>query len=366
MAEQQTASHMVAEAQAALDDMAVLRSDRFRLEREGDWSRLDSIITMLEKGRRSRISDEDSLALPTLYRKTVSALSIARESSLDAGLIGYLEALTSRAYYQVYGPRTGFAAWFVGFFGGGWSRAVRAIWLDLLIIILVMIAGGVVGYILVDQNTDWYYSLVDAQMASGRVPGADPELLKQSLGGGSGDDGLSVFAAFLFSNNAQVAILAFALGFALGIPSILLVVHNLALLGAMLWVFVDAGLGAEFVGWLSIHGTTEILAIALAGAAGLHIGRSIAFPGKQSHMAALRSAGLTSAIVMTGVVLMLVLAGLLEGYARQLITQTPIRYAIGYTLLALWAGYFAFAGRRKEALMVQAEQGHELGNDDGR
>ena len=41
---------------------ASLRSDRFRLEREGDWKRLESIVVCLEKNRPRRISDDDLLA----------------------------------------------------------------------------------------------------------------------------------------------------------------------------------------------------------------------------------------------------------------------------------------------------------------
>jgi hypothetical protein len=58
---------------------------------------------------------------------------------------------------------------------------------------------------------------------------------------------------------------------------------------------------------------------------------------------------------MTGVVLMLVVAALLEGFARQLVDQTPGRFAIGGFMLLLWCSYFfAFRGnagprRRKVA-----------------
>ena len=38
-------------------EAASLRSDRFRLEREGDWRRLDGIVTALEKNRLRRVSD---------------------------------------------------------------------------------------------------------------------------------------------------------------------------------------------------------------------------------------------------------------------------------------------------------------------
>ena len=325
--------------------MALLRSDRFRLEREGDWIRLEDIVSKMEKGRSRRLSDEDVLALPTLYRTLLSSLSIARENSLDAGLIHYLEGLALRSYFLVYGTQTSFARWLGSFFGGGWSRAVRAIQFDIWIALFVMIAGAAIGYLLVAGDSDWFYALVPGDFADVRVPGASEEALRGTLFGGQNEDGLGLFAAFLFSNNAQVAILAFALGFAFAIPSILLLIHNMALLGAMLWIFAQRGLTAEFIGWLSIHGTTELFAILLAGAAGIHVGRSIAFPGSRSHLAAASDAGKRAALVMAGVVVMLICAGLLEGFARQLIDNTAGRFGVGGGMLLLWLIYFIGFGR---------------------
>ena len=325
--------------------MALLRSDRFRLEREGDWIRLEDIVSKMEKGRSRRLSDEDVLALPTLYRTLLSSLSIARENSLDAGLIHYLEGLALRSYFLVYGTQTSFARWLGSFFGGGWSRAVRAIQFDIWIALFVMIAGAAIGYLLVAGDSDWFYALVPGDFADVRVPGASEEALRGTLFGGQNEDGLGLFAAFLFSNNAQVAILAFALGFAFAIPSILLLIHNMALLGAMLWIFAQRGLTAEFIGWLSIHGTTELFAILLAGAAGIHVGRSIAFPGSRSHLAAASDAGKRAALVMAGVVVMLICAGLLEGFARQLIDNTAGRFGVVGGMLLLWLIYFIGFGR---------------------
>jgi uncharacterized membrane protein SpoIIM required for sporulation len=331
-------------AQRAIET-AALKSDRFRLEREADWIRLEEIITKMEKGKRRRLSDEDVLALPTLYRTLLSSLSIARESSLDAGLIDYLEGLALRSYFLVYGTQTSFGQWLRGFFGGGWSEAVRAIKLDIWIAFFVMIAGTLIGYLLVAGDSDWYYALVPGNFADVRVPGASEAALRGTLFSKEEHDGLGVFAAYLFSNNAQVSILAFALGFAFAIPSILLLIHNMALLGAMLWVFAQRDLTLEFVGWLSIHGTTELFAILLAGAAGIHVGRSIAFPGAKSHLKAASDAGKRAALVMAGVIIMLICAGLLEGFARQLINDTGLRYLVGGGMLAFWLIYFFLFGR---------------------
>jgi len=326
-------------------EAAALRSDRFRLEREGDWRRLEAIVRRIEKGQLRKLSDEDLLALPVLYRTVASSLSIARETSLDAASLAWLEALVQRAWFVVYGPRSSLGSWLARFLGGGWSRAVRAIGTDIAIALAVMIAGTIVGWLLVDSDPEWYHAIVPGQFADARAPGASREILRQTLFGHSGRDGLSAFAAYLFSNNAQVSILAFALGFAFGIPSLMLLVQNTATLGAMLWLFHEAGLTIDFIAWLSVHGTTELFAILLAGGAGLHIGRSMAFPGDRAVMDAAREAGTRAAQVMTGVVLMLVMAAMLEGFARQLIDNTPGRLTVGIAMLALWLAYF-FAFRR--------------------
>ncbi|MCZ8134875.1 MAG: stage II sporulation protein M [Porphyrobacter sp.] len=319
---------------------ATLRSDRFRLEREGEWRRLEEIVARMEKGGLRRIADEDLLALPTLYRTAASSLAVARETSLDAATLAYLEGLVQRAWFQVYGPPRGFAAWLRDFLLGGWSRAVRAIWLDICIALFVMVAGSVVGWLLVAQDEAWYYRLVPGNFLDTRVPGASREELLQSLATEESAAGLSTFAAQLFSNNSAVCIFAFALGFAFGIPSLMLLVHNMAVLGAMLWLFNGQGLTLELAAWLSVHGTTEIFGILLSGAAGLHIGRSMAFPGSRPVLAAASEAGQRGAVVMVGVVIMMIIAALLEAFPRQLVDGTGARFLIGGMMLTFWLAYF--------------------------
>ena len=139
--------------------------------------------------------------------------------------------------------------------------------------------------------------------------------------------------------------MCFALGFAFGIPPLMLLVQNTTTLGSMLWLFHSQGLLLDFIGWLSIHGTTELFAILLAGGAGLHVGRSMAFPGERTVLEAAAQAGQRAAVVMAGVVFMLVLAGMLEGLGRQLIDNTQDRLIIGGSMLAIWLSYFFAFGR---------------------
>ncbi|MBV7266028.1 stage II sporulation protein M [Erythrobacter sp. WH131] len=294
----------------------------------------------MERGGLRKIGDEDLLALPTLYRTAASSLSVARETSLDASTLSYLEGLVQRAWFQVYGPRKGLFGWLREFILGGWSRAVREIWLDICIALFVMVSGAAVGWLLVAQDNDWYYRLVPTGLADTRVPGASRDVLLETLRAENDSGGLTAFAAYLFSNNAGVCILAFALGFAFGIPSLMLLVHNMAMLGAMIWLFAGQGLGWEFTAWLSVHGTTELFGILLSGAAGLHIGRSMAFPGSRSVLQAASESGRRSAVIMVGVVLMMVVAAILEAFPRQLVGGTETRFLIGGMFLTFWLVYF--------------------------
>jgi uncharacterized membrane protein SpoIIM required for sporulation len=97
-----------------------------------------------------------------------------------------------------------------------------------------------------------------------------------------------------------------------------------------------------------IHGTTEIFAICISGAAGIRIGMAIAFPGPLSRMDSAVRAGRVAATAMAGTVIMLAVAGLLEGVGRQTINDDVWRMLIGLGVLAGWLLYF-YVWRSHEA-----------------
>lgn len=334
----------------ALADRPVLRADSrtFRESREGQWRRLEAILTTAEKRSVRALSDEDLLALPILYRGALSSLSVARETSLDLELVNYLEGLSARAYFFVYGVRTTASSRLAAFFARDWSVAVRALWKETLAAVALTIVGIATGLLLVEADPRWFESFVPTDLAGGRDFSASADYLRSTLYHDGGANGLSVFATYLFTHNSQVCIFSFALGFMFGVPTAMLIVYNGAVLGAMFALFGSHGLGFELGGWLIIHGSTEFFAIILAGAAGLKIGWAVVFPGEETRMAAAARAGRTAGVVMGGVIVMLLVAGLLEGFGRQLVTNDLARYAIGGGMLAGWLLYF-YVPRRQDA-----------------
>lgn len=318
-----------------------LKSQRFRQEREADWRRLEKLMDKAEKKSAASLTDEEILAIPVLYRATLSALSVARETSLDRALTDYLETLCARAYFFVYGSRSTLQGKLADFFRRDWPAAVQGLWRETLVSGGLLLLGAIAAAVLIGQDPDWFHTFVDPGLAGGRDPAASTASLRDGLyDGGENADGLSFFSTFLFTHNAQVAILAFALGFAFCIPSALLILATGAMLGAFLSLYAGRGLGVELGGWLLIHGVTELFAIVLAGAAGLRIGWAAAFPGELSRLDAITVAGRTAATAMAGVVVMLFLAGLLEGFGRQLIKLDLARYGVALASGLVWAAYF--------------------------
>ncbi|MGL3822061.1 stage II sporulation protein M [Sphingopyxis sp. R3-92] len=332
-------------------DAPSFSTSRFRAERESDWIAFEMLLTRLEKRGAKTLTSDELLQLPLLYRATLSSLSIARATSLDKALLDHLEALSIRGYFLVYGVRETRLSRLRRFFLYDWPAAVRSVWKETIIIALIILLGALTSHSLVASDPQWYFNFVDEEMAGGRDPRATAEYLQSTLGHGTAaseqKDGLHVFATYLFTHNSRVSIMSFALGFAFGVPTMMLEFYQGIGLGAMLALFSSKGLGFDFGGWLFIHGTTELFAAALSGAAGLRIGAAVVFPGARGRLQAASDAGRTAGKVMVGVILMLLVAGLLEGFGRQLITDTMLRYGIGTLMLLFWLAYY-YIPRRED------------------
>jgi uncharacterized membrane protein SpoIIM required for sporulation len=323
-----------------------LRSARFRKGREETWTRLERLVVRLEQKGLSSLTVEEAMELPTLYHSELASLAVARSLILDRNLLEYLENLSLRAYLVVYGPRTSLWECLAAFFKTGLPASVRALKWHILATGLLAAFSVLVAFVAVRADPNLFAVFV-TDLDDRTYAASAQDLL----------DGLFLdwrgvkysflhFANFLYRNNTMVALNCFGLGFLLGVPTITLIIQNFLILGAFLALYFDKGLFIEFVGWLSIHGVTELSAIVLSGAAGLSIAQAIVVPGESSRLENLRRHGRHAATVMVGVVLMLLAAGILEGCFRQLFSFTILRYLVAIGTAIFWTRYF-LSGRQK-------------------
>lgn len=327
-----------------------LKSVVFRREREAAWRQFEHLLGKVEKTGLRSLDQDELIRLPNLYRATLSSLSVARVISLDRNLVGYLENLATRGYFSVYGARAKTTSLVAEFFAVRLPAAVRGALKPILLSALIFAFAAAVGFGFTTANQDWYYAFISESMAQGRTPDASTADLRAILfNEDHARNLLDIFAAHLFSNNAGIGMLSFAVGLFFGVPTVLILLSNGAILGAMAALYASRGLSLELWGWLLIHGTTELLALILCGAAGLMLGGALAFPGRHTRLENLARTGRTAAVIVIGCVVMFFIAGLLEGFGRQEINSTLIRYLIAGAMLVFWLGYFAFAGARHGA-----------------
>ncbi|NNU81526.1 stage II sporulation protein M [Halovulum dunhuangense] len=326
----------------------LIRSARFRAEREPDWRALEIVLAKAERHGVGALSFEEAHALGTLYRKAMASLSTAREISLDRALLAYLEALCARAYLAVYAPQQRLGGLLGRLLGTGIPGAARRLWPLILAAYAILILGAVVGYMLFLADPLWYQTVMPADLAGGRGLNASREDLLAVIysGEGSASDQLMAFASTLFSRNTQIAILVFSLGVLACIPAAALTFFNGMVLGVFLALHADRGILGDVLAWLAIHGITELSAIAIACAGGLHLGQAVLFPGEIRRRDALRRNARDAVKLAILAGMMLVAAAILEGFGRQLVQSPGARIAIGIAAGLFWLAWLALSGRR--------------------
>lgn len=324
-----------------------LRSARFRKEREASWRELERLVTLIEKKGFRRLGPEAMRSLPRLYRAAVSSLSVARAVSLDQNVVVYLENLVARAYTHLYSVRRGFFESTVEFFVRYYPALFRRHAVAMAIAAGIFALGGVIAHAMVSSEPAYFHAFVDPGLAGGRGPESTPEELRNVLyeGAAADADRLAQFSGHLFMNNSRVALFCVLLGVVPGVFVFYLLFTNGLMLGAFSAIYARADLGVDLWGWLLPHGVTELFAVVVAGGAGLTLGKSILFPGRSRRLRNFAKCGQEMSSFVLMAFFMMAFAAIVEGFFRQWVTNTEVRYAVAGSTAVLWFFYLTFGGR---------------------
>jgi len=338
------------------------KAAEFRREREASWAELELVVARVESSGLSSLDADTLHHLPALYRSTLSSLSVARAISLDRNLIAYLESLSARAYICVYGSNQGGLRALGRFLWRGFPDRVYQFRWQLLLATSVMLLGTLCGFSLTFDDPERFYAFVEPALAGPRGPSSSRQELLEVIEQGHVALGqLSQFASMLFSHNAKIGLMCFGLGFAAGVPVLLLLFVNGLMLGAMIAVHAHKGLAVAFLTWVLGHGVTELLAVCLCGAAGLALGQALVFPGAQRRLDNLARVGRDAGALAAGSVLLFFVAALLEGYVRQLTSGALSRGVVAGVSAVVWLLYFV---RRRKASSAPAIEWLDVTQED--
>lgn len=124
---------------------------------------------------------------------------------------------------------------------------------------------------------------------------------------------LGMFLGITF-NNIKVAFNTFIAGIFLSFGTGLLLFYNGIMLGAFQYFFYQKGFLLTSVLTVWAHGTLEISAIIIAGAAGLVMGNSILFPGTFTRLQSFKKGAKNGLKIAIGLIPIFFMAGFIEGF----------------------------------------------------
>jgi len=293
-----------------------------------------------------------------LYQHVSTQLSFARNHYADPALTNELNMLVANAnstmYRRTASPTAGLRRFFaVSFPGAVWH--IRRFVLVAAIATLAPIA--IVGIWLANTEEALAYAAPEAQRAA---------FVEEDFEAYYSSEPAGQFATEVLINNIQVSFLAFAAGVLLGIGSVFILVYNGANVGVALALFIVAGEQQKFWGLILPHGLLELSAVIIAGAAGMTLGWALVAPGERSRGESFTDAARRSVVVVLGLMLAFITAGIIEGFVTPSALPTAARVGVGAAVELAFVAYVVSFGRRAAAAGLTGLSGEELEGETAR
>ncbi|GAB4132065.1 MAG: stage II sporulation protein M [Cyanobacteria bacterium J069] len=305
---------------------------RWTARREPSWSELDRLLQQAERRGLKSLTATEIHQLASLYRAVSGDL--ARAQHISPHLTQELQALTTRGYAQVY----------QGLRRQEW-QAVRQFYLSGFPAVVQQCAGYIAvatGLFVLAGLMAWWYAWRDPSFIDLMVPDSIIRQVRdrQELWMGS-IVGVEPYAASnIMVNNLKVSFAAAAGGITAGLATVYILLLNGVNIGAIATLVGQNNLAFPFWAFVFPHGALELPAIFLAGAAGLLIARALLFPGRLRRVDALKCHSTQAAQLMYGVVPLLVIAGIIEGFfSPNPAVPDLLKYVAGTGLFAALVWY---------------------------
>jgi uncharacterized membrane protein SpoIIM required for sporulation len=319
-----------------------MAGNKFIDNNKNAWQRLEDLLALLGSTSLRRLHREEVRELGKYYRRTASDLAIARAESRDPRLVNYLNSLVIRAHGKIYTADPQGGRRFRNFFLREFPQTFRRTWKFTAIAFLTFWIFFAAGFIGTWRDADFseFAGVTSRWRAENIAPKRRwwKELNKANQIGSSQ----------ILTNNIGVTFLAFAMGAFFAVGALYIMAVNGASVGAVLALVYKAGYGNELLTFMLGHGVIELSCIFIAGGAGMMIGYAILAPGDLSRADALKTNGLEAVRLIGGVAVLLVVAGIIEGFISPAEISPFFKYAIAaITFVALY-GYLLLAGHEAD------------------
>ncbi|HLS15420.1 MAG TPA: stage II sporulation protein M [Beutenbergiaceae bacterium] len=305
--------------------------DAFVALNAGRWARLRELL------RRRQLSGAECDELISHYQATATHLSQLRTAAPDPGLVSRLSTMLARARGAISGGHE-----------LGWSDVVRFAAISLpaafyrvrwwtLAAMVVFIA---IGW----AHATWLLATPEALAELG-TPAERRSYAEDAFAAYYSNQPAPDFAAQVWTNNAWISAQAIGLGFTAVFPVYVLAVNAVGVGGAGA-MMAEHGMLDVFFGLILPHGLMELTAIFIAVGTGTKLFWTWVAPGPRTRAQAMAEEGRALITIVLGLVVVLGVSGLVEGFVTPSDLPTGVKITIGALVLAGYWIYTIVWGRR--------------------
>ena len=319
-------------------------AERFVTRKRDSWEAFRTLAARAERFGLKQLGAAEIPAFAARYREVAADLARARTYGVDPRVLEYLERVVSAGHNAIYGRHIGHRVHVVRLVLRELPAAVVAARAYVVTALLVFAVPAMTGYVLIRERPAIAEQVLPDEMLARARAGVENRA--QGIGYAQAPSMyLPFIASRIITNNVQVAFLGFALGITAGIGTLLLLVFNGLFFGAVLGLFANYGLAGWLLTFVAGHGVLELSAIFIAGGAGLLVARALLAPGDLTRRDALVLAGRRAARMVGAAVLLLALAGTIEGLLSASDAPAPFKLATSAATAVLLALYLTNGSR---------------------
>ncbi len=294
-----------------------------------------------EKWKDFEVSLKNSQALPAdrlsyIYVHLTEDLAYAQGRYPEAQVTQYLNELTVNVHARVYSNKPEQQSRFITFWKKEVPLELARAYPYIGYSFLILITGAFIGMLSAANDATFIRLILGdgyVNTTIQNIQNGDPMGIYKSM------PGIDMFV-FITFNNIRVALLAFAMGIFFSIGTGYVLFQNGVMLGVFHYLFFKYNMLQEALFTIWIHGTLEISAIIIAGAAGLIMGNGLLFPGTYPRLHAFKLSAKRGLKIVLSLIPFFLVAGFLESFiTRQTEWSVYIKFFIILVSLSLTIFY---------------------------
>jgi len=307
-----------------------MKETKFIQQNKKKWADFESL---------SKSKHKDSNLYSKLYIQITDDLSYARTFYSNRSVRVYLNNLAQDIFHKIFSRNKKKQSVIKDF----WMEDLPSIMYyhrtELLISFMVLLVSIAIGLLTYKHDAAFANKILGdgyMQMTAENIAKKDPMAVYKQSGP------IEMFIRIVM-NNLMVDVRTFFSGLVFSIGSILVLLYNGLMLSAFQFYFIKRGLFWDSFLAVWLHGTLEISAMVICGAAGIVLGKGVVFPGTFSRTQAFFSSAQRATKIFFSVLPITFVAAIIESFLTRY-TKAPDILRLALILISLFfiLGYYVY------------------------